>query len=250
MERGQTIIRKYLRQVQSPARGWLRELRGAKSAPRTPIAPECADKKRAVANHWRSATALFREKTSPLFEDAVEFLPGWREIELTGEFAGVVRAENAIHSAIFPFDGKRSRVTDLIEGADDRFEVDFAVTGTAEVPAAPGIAEVEVRSQDAAFAVERDGGVLDMAMVDAVGESAEEFDGIDALPVEVARVEVETEFLAAADRFEGAFGGVEVKGDLGRMDFEREFDAVLAVGVHDRIELISEKLIASFDLVG
>src|SRR5690606_11255327 len=109
------------------------------------------------------------------------------------------------------------------------------------------VAEVEMARQDAAAAVERDDRVLDVDVVDAVRELADELDGIDPLPNEMARIEIEAEFLAVADRIEGAAGGVDVEGEFGRVDFEGEADAAFGEDVEDRVPAIGELLEAGFD---
>ena len=101
--------------------------------------------------------------------------------------------------------------------------------------------------QDAAAAVERDDRVLDVDVVDAVGELADELDRIDALPQQMARVEVEAELLAVAERVERPSGGDDVERDLGRMHFEREPHAALAEHVEDRIPALGELLEAFVD---
>src|SRR5215468_10421841 len=71
-------------------------------------------------------------------------------------------------------------------------------------------------------------------MEDAVGEATDELDRVDALPVEVTRVEREAELLAAADRVEDCLGAVQVEGELARVDLTGEGEAALGAGVEDR----------------
>src|SRR5512143_2155169 len=97
----------------------------------------------------------------------------------------------------------------------------------AEVPAAPDVAERQERAEDAGPAVEGDGHVLHVDVVDAVGEVAEEELRRDPLPDEVAGVEVEAQGEPALEDVEQAAGRVEVEGDLGRMDLEGELDPLL-----------------------
>jgi hypothetical protein len=61
----------------------------------------------------------------------------------------------AVHAAVFPFDRQRAVVADVVERADDLLEVHAAVAQRAEVPAAVGVPEVQVRAQYAGTAVER-----------------------------------------------------------------------------------------------
>ena len=70
------------------------------------------------------------------------------------------------------------------------------MAGRAKVPAAARIAKVVVAGQDARATVEGDDRVFDMHMIDAVGEGADKLDWINALPDQMAGVEVEAEFFA------------------------------------------------------
>ena len=71
-------------------------------------------------------------------------------------------------------------------------------------------------------------GVLHVHVVDAVGEGADELDRVDALPEQVAGVEVEAELGPVVEGLEGRLGRVDVEGDLGGMDFQAELHAALA----------------------
>jgi hypothetical protein len=64
-----------------------------------------------------------------------------------------------------------------------------------------------------------------------VRECANEFNRVDPLPMQMARIEVETEFLAIAKGFERPFGGVNVKGDFRRMDFQGEPHSAIASSI-------------------
>ena len=65
--------------------------------------------------------------------------------------------------------------------------------------------------------------------------------------MQVAGIEVEAELLAVVERFERPLGGVDVEGDFGRMDFQRELDAALGEDVEDRVEALGEQLEAVVD---
>ena len=121
----------------------------------------------------------------------------------------------------------------------------------AEVPAAVRLAEVDMAGKDARLAVERDFRVFDVDVVDAVRELADELRGIHALPQEMARIEVEAERRTVVDGFQRLLGGVDVKRDFRRMDFQRELDAVFVEFVQNRIPHLREVLEAVVDhLVG
>jgi hypothetical protein len=77
-------------------------------------------------------------------------------------------------------------------------------------------------------------GVLHVDVENPVGEAPQEGDVVDALVAEVRRVVVEAEGGVAVDGLDGALGGGDVEGDLGRVHLEREAHAELGVGVEDR----------------
>ena len=131
----------------------------------------------------------------------------------------------AVHATILPLHRERALVAGLVEGPDDLLEIDAAAARRTEVPAPAGIAEVDVAAEDPGAAIQGHDRVLDVDVVDAVMERADELHGTDALPVEVAGVEVEAEFLTVVDRCQGPLGRVDVERDFGRMDFERELDS-------------------------
>ena len=106
----------------------------------------------------------------PFIKGRVEGPIAGGEIEFLGELAGFLRTEGPFHPAVFPFDRQGTVVADVIQGSNDLFKVDAAATGTAEIPTAPRVAEVQVAGIDPALAVERHNRVLDMDMIDAVRE--------------------------------------------------------------------------------
>ena len=123
------------------------------------------------------------------------------------EFTGLGRPVLALHAAVFPLHRERTAVADMVERANDFFEINAAVTERAEVPAALWFAEVQVRTEDAVAAVDLQSRILHVHVVDAVGEFVQEEHGVNELPVQVAGVEVETEGRAVADGFQGPLGG-------------------------------------------
>ena len=84
--------------------------------------------------------------------------------------------------------------------------------------------------------------VLHMHVINPVGKRPQELHRVDALPQQVAGIEVEAELLAAIDRRQRPAGGDQVEGDLGRMHFQGELHAALAKHVEDRIEPLGEQL--------
>ena len=131
-------------------------------------------------------------------------------------------------------------VANVIQRADEVVEVDVAMSRRDEVPAAPMVPERQVAGDDAGFAVAVDLGVLDVDVIDTVGEVAGKDGRVHALPDEVAGIEIEAELRPVVERFQGALGRVEVEGDLRGMDLQGEANAVLAELVHDGIPALGE----------
>ena len=98
-----------------------------------------------------------------------------------------------------------------------------------------------------ALAVERPRGVLDVHVVDPVGEGPDELDRVDELPEQVAGVEVEAELGPVVERLQGHLGRVDVEGDLGRVDLQAELDAALLEDVEDRVPALGQELEAGVD---
>lgn len=76
-----------------------------------------------------------------------------REVDLLAEGSGFGRAELTVHGTVFPFDAQRATVLDVVEGADDEFEVDFAAADGLEVPVTARLVEIDVAAEDAGGAV-------------------------------------------------------------------------------------------------
>jgi hypothetical protein len=119
--------------------------------------------------------------------------------------------------------------------------------GETNSPAAAGLAEFEVAAEDRAAPVERALGVLDVRVQDLRAELEHERRRVEELVLEVARVEVDPEALAVADRGERAPRRDEVVGDLGRVHLEREAHALGLEDVDDRAPALGELLVAALD---
>ena len=135
----------------------------------------------------------------------------------------------------------------LIQSANDLFKIHTATAWAPEIPTASRIAEVDVTRQNTALSVQRRDRILYMHVVDAIWESANELDWINSLPNQVARIEVETEFFAMAQCFQGALGSVDVERNLSWVNFQCELHSALAKNIEDRIESLGEQLEARVD---
>ena len=100
-------------------------------------------------------------------ERPVERDRGRREVAAAHERERILRAPLAVHPGVLPLDRERAFVADPVERAEHPLEVDVAVAGGDEVPAAAGGAEVGVAAEDGGAAVEPELGVLDVGVVDA-----------------------------------------------------------------------------------
>src|SRR5689334_19883359 len=159
-------------------------------------------------------------------ERGVERHRGGGEVGRAHERERVRGAPVAVHAGVLPLDRERALVADPVQGTEEVLEVDVAVTGGDEVPAARVLAEVQVAAEDRATPVEALDRVLDVDVVDAVGELGDERGAVEELVLEVRRVEVDAEALAVVERVQRLARRHEVVGDLGRVDLERELHAL------------------------
>src|SRR5581483_1656536 len=77
-------------------------------------------------------------------------------------------------------------------------------------------------------------------MVNSIGKAAQELHGIDPLPVQMARIEIEAELLSAAQGFQGHLRTIEIEGDLAGVDLEGKAHATLLANVQDGIPALSK----------
>ena len=121
-----------------------------------------------------------------------------------------------------------------IEFADDFLEIDLPVTGRTEIPSTMRSTKRKMTAEDAVESIQHYFAVLDVDMEDPVRELPDECGWIDALPEQVAGIEVETETGMVADGFQCALGSPEVEGDFGWMNFQSKINAKTVELVQDR----------------
>src|SRR5258708_2085539 len=116
------------------------------------------------------------------------------EVCILGERAGLRGAVLAVHAAVFPFDGERALIVDVIERPDDLLEVDGAVPQGSEIPVPFGIAKVGMAPKHPC-SLERGGpiDVLHMDVVNAVAKLIDEPNIVYTLVAQVAWIVVEPE---------------------------------------------------------
>src|SRR3954451_16787343 len=146
-------------------------------------------------------------RTLLALEGGVEGDAARREVRRAHEGQRVRRAPVAVHARVLPLDRERALVADAVERADHRLEVHVAVAGGDEVPAAAGLAEVEMAAEDRRAAVQAALGVLDVRVEDFRRELDDEGSRVEELVLEVARVEVDAEAGTVPDRVERLAGG-------------------------------------------
>src|SRR6266446_9276781 len=183
----------------------------------------------------------------PLLECGVERHAGRGEIGPPHQSQRVRCAPVAVHARVLPFDRERGVVTDSVEGADERLEINVAVTWRHECPAPIRLAEVDVGAEDRPAPVEHLLRVLDVNVVDAIRELLYEGGRVQELVGEVARIEVDAESRPAPDRIERLARGHEVVSDLGRVDLEAEADALPVEDVDDGVPTLGKVGVASLD---
>src|SRR5205823_14024143 len=142
---------------------------------------------------YRPSPACSAGLASSLLHRGIEGDRGGREVDAAHELQCFSRSGLAIHPRVLPLDRKRPLVPGRVQGPDDLVEVDVAVAEGAEIPAAAGIAERQVRAEDAGAAVEADGAVLHVHVEDPLREVADEQVRLHSLPLQVAGIEIEAE---------------------------------------------------------
>src|SRR5215204_1656616 len=182
-------------------------------------------------------------------EGRVEGLRRRLEVRASGEGQRVPGPVLTVHPRIFPLDAEGPLVADTVQRPDAVLQVHVTVARGDEVPTALGAAEVQVASQYAPAAVQPLAAVLDVEVVDPIGELLDERCGVEELVGEVARVEVDTEALAVADGVESLAGAYEVVGDLRGVHLQAPPDALLVEDVDDRVPALREVLVAALYLL-
>ena len=104
-----------------------------------------------------------------------------------------------------------------------------------------------MRREDRAPSVEAADGVLDVDVVDAVGELQSEGGRVEELVREMGRIEIDPERGTAVDRLERLAGRDEVVSDLGRVHLEPEPHPLLLEDVEDRPPALREVLIPTLN---
>src|SRR5260370_24440490 len=94
-----------------------------------------------------------------------------------------------------------------------------------EIPATPGFAKVEMRSQDALAAIQAPLRVFDMDMVDTIGELLDKCGRVEKLMEEMAWVKVNTKAAAVADGIKRFSCRHKIVGNFGGMYFQTKLHA-------------------------
>ena len=157
----------------------------------------------------------------------------------------------AVHTAIFPFDGKRSRIGDFIQPPDDLFEVYGAPAQGTEIPVAIRVAEAGMPAEHAgAFGCFGPVYIFHVDVVNPVAERADEVYIIHTLVAEMTRIVIESERLAATDRVYCPLGRRDIECYFGGVYFQAEFHIYLIEYIENRIPAVGEVLKARIDRGG
>lgn len=85
------------------------------------------------------------------FEGGVEGAFCHGKIKATDKGGGLGCAVFAVHAGVLPFHRERSGVWNVVQRANDGFEIERTAAGGAEIPKAAGVAELSVTAKDAGF---------------------------------------------------------------------------------------------------
>src|SRR5262245_36947805 len=107
-------------------------------------------------------------------EGGVEGPPGGLEVDPAAEGGRLARPVLAIHPRVLPVHGEGPLVADVVQGPNQGLEVHIPVSGRDEVPVPAEVPEGEVAAVDAGTPVPPHAGVLDVHVIDAVGEIVDE----------------------------------------------------------------------------
>src|SRR5215216_403856 len=153
-----------------------------------------------------------------------------------------------IHPSVFPFDGDRPGVTNVVEHAENVFPTRVAMASRNEVPPASRVRPLQMRSERAVAAVVHpDLGVLAVHVVDHIAEIPQEADIVQALPDHVGGIEVETEAWPMINGLQRGNRGPVVVRDLAGMYLVGEADPYFIENVDDRVPPVGEVGVARLD---
>ena len=156
-----------------------------------------------------------------------------------------------IHTTVFPFNGERSVIFHVVQGADNLFKIDVPTTNRTEIPVSSGITKVQMSTKHA-----RQPGCVcppDILHVDVINPMAQPFkesDVVNTLIAEMARIVVKSEGFSAVDRLNRAFRSDDVKSDFSRMDFESELDTDFIKDIENRVPTVGEIFKTGINLCG
>lgn len=113
-----------------------------------------------------------------------------RKVELLEEAKRLRGAMFAVHPAVFPFDGERAGVADVVQSPNDRREVDVPVTEALEVPRPNVLVELGVAAEHARVRTVAPRDIFHVNVEDPAGELPNEPNVVDPLVAEMARIVV------------------------------------------------------------
>ena len=143
------------------------------------------------------------------------------EIHLLNKLAGFAGSMFTVHRAVFPLNGQRPLITDIVQSTDNLFETNPSASHTTEIPETAGITE----SGMAAEHTDLLRGitpiyVLHMHMEDTVGELINEIHIIYPLISHMARIVIEPECRMIIQRIERFTGRISIECYFRRMHLQ------------------------------
>ena len=156
-----------------------------------------------------------------------------------------------VHARVLPLNRKGAVVADIVQRPHYRLEIDPAASNRAKIPVAAVVAKFGVAAKDTRlFASVRPAHVLHMNMEDSIGEFPDESNVIHPLVAEVTGVVVKAESLMAIESVDCILGTKDVECNLGWVDFQAEFHAILAKDIQNGSPQFRKERQALFQKIG
>ena len=126
----------------------------------------------------------------------------------------------SVHPPIFPLDGQRSCIGNIIKSHHDFLKICIAPAHRAKIPETARVRKVGMATEDAHASISMPPPrVLHMDMEDPVREVTDELHIVNSLIAEVAGVIIESKSRMPPDGLNGSGCRRDVEGDLCRVNF-------------------------------
>src|SRR5699024_3327224 len=143
------------------------------------------------------------------------------EINILHILAGFFRSEFTVHSAVFPFDGKRSLVSNPVQGANNPVEINIAAADGNKIPVAVFMTELQVSAKNTSpLALLRPPDILHMGMINSLSELQDELYIVHPLIAKVTGIIIKAESLPPVQGLDGEPRRGDIESDLRWMHFQ------------------------------